>query len=493
MMHIVFLNPQGNFDKNDSYWTMHSDFGGQLVYVKEIASAMALKGHKIDILTRQFDDVKFPEFKDTFDEYLGIKNLRIIRIPCGSNKFLKKELLWGHLNEWTDNIIDFYKSEGSMFDFSTGHYGDGGLAAALIKEKTNIPYSFTGHSLGAQKLDKLGCNVNNFTSIDKKYNFTKRIYAERISIANSDIIFVSTNQEKNEQYFDKLYNNISLLINPLRFIVAPPGANTSVFDPNVGNESELITKKRIESTIIRDISTERLSLPFIISASRLDPKKNHIGLVKAYAKDPILQKEANLTISLRGINNAFDSFEEASKDDVVILNEIMEIVTKYKLIGKVMFISINSQSELATFYRVLAKKGSVFTLTALYEPFGLAPIEAMSAGLPVAVTKYGGPSEVLFEDGQEYGVLIDAFDEVDIAKGITKALRNHSHYKSLGLLRVQSKYTWTSTADKYLDAIKNKLHKSSQDSMIEIHKYFITPSKVNEIDPKILRKLFFNN
>ena len=39
-MHIIFLNPQGNFDKNDSYWTMHPDFGGQLVYVKEIASEM---------------------------------------------------------------------------------------------------------------------------------------------------------------------------------------------------------------------------------------------------------------------------------------------------------------------------------------------------------------------------------------------------------------------------------------------------------------------
>ena len=30
-MHIVFMNPQGNFDPQDSYLTEHPDFGGQLV------------------------------------------------------------------------------------------------------------------------------------------------------------------------------------------------------------------------------------------------------------------------------------------------------------------------------------------------------------------------------------------------------------------------------------------------------------------------------
>ena len=42
-MHIVFLNPQGNFDAADSYLAEHPDFGGQLVYVKEVAQAMASK------------------------------------------------------------------------------------------------------------------------------------------------------------------------------------------------------------------------------------------------------------------------------------------------------------------------------------------------------------------------------------------------------------------------------------------------------------------
>ena len=50
-MHICFLNPQGNFDPNDFALTEHPDFGGQLVYVKELAKAMSQIGHQVDIIT----------------------------------------------------------------------------------------------------------------------------------------------------------------------------------------------------------------------------------------------------------------------------------------------------------------------------------------------------------------------------------------------------------------------------------------------------------
>ncbi|MCL7454734.1 MAG: glycosyltransferase, partial [Anaerolineae bacterium] len=68
-----------------------------------------------------------------------------------------------------------------------------------------------------------------------------------------------------------------------------------------------------------------------------------------------------------------------------------------QLWGKVSAFSLNSQQELASAYRYLSKRRSVFALTALYEPFGLAPLEAMAAGLPAIVTQNGGPSESLYE------------------------------------------------------------------------------------------------
>ena len=92
-MHVVFMNPQGNFDPQDSYLTEHPDFGGQLVYVKELAQAMSRRGHKIDIVTRKVQDKSWPEFSSDQDSYPGFEeNLRILRFSFGGKKFLKKSI-----------------------------------------------------------------------------------------------------------------------------------------------------------------------------------------------------------------------------------------------------------------------------------------------------------------------------------------------------------------------------------------------------------------
>ena len=98
-MHVIFINPQGNFDARDSYLTEHPDFGGQLVYVKEVAMAMAKLGHRVDIVTRRMQDPEWPEFSSDSEFYDGYPdNPRIVRIACGGPKFLPKEKLWPPLS-----------------------------------------------------------------------------------------------------------------------------------------------------------------------------------------------------------------------------------------------------------------------------------------------------------------------------------------------------------------------------------------------------------
>jgi sucrose-phosphate synthase len=486
-MYIVFLNPQGNFDKYDSFWTEHPDFGGQLVYVKELAVSMAKLGHRVDIITRRFRDEKLNVFNDITDSYKNQDNVKIIRIDCGGNDFLQKELLWEHLNEWTDNICKFFKDQNQTPDFITGHYGDGGIAATLVKKKLNIPYSFTGHSLGAQKLEKLGATTDTIKELETKYRFSKRIEAEREAIKYSDLIFVSTKQERDEQYSHVLYKDVTINCKS-KFVVAPPGANTDVFN-QIETKLDISFAKKFDKICKRDIKEKRLSLPYVVLASRLDPKKNHIGLINSYSKDKDLQKKCNLAISLRGIDNAYEDYSFSKPDDLRILNEIMQIIRKFNLQGKVTFISINSQTELASFYRYMAKRDSIFTLTALYEPFGLAPIEAMSSGLPAVVTKYGGPSDVLSENNIKYGVLVDVFKEDEISLGIHEALDNHSVYKELGIKRVLEKYTWDATARKYINAIQQVLDEESVLEEIDVNKFF-TNSENSKIDLEFIKNKF---
>ncbi|MFN6991295.1 MAG: glycosyltransferase, partial [Fervidobacterium sp.] len=151
---IAFFNPQGNFDKYDSHLTEHPDFGGQLVYVKELAKAIASKGIEVDIITRQIVDDGWQEFSELFDYYPDAPNVRIVRIPFGGEKFLRKEDLWPFLPDYVEKIIKLYENEGKFPDFVTTHYGDGGISGVMFLSKTGIPFSFTGHSLGAWKFEK---------------------------------------------------------------------------------------------------------------------------------------------------------------------------------------------------------------------------------------------------------------------------------------------------------------------------------------------------
>lgn len=488
-MRILFLNPQGNFDAEDSYWTEHPDFGGQLVYVKEIARAMAKQGHEVDILTRRFEDEKIQGFHEPLAFYPDTENLRIVRISCGPNHFLAKEALWEHIHEWVENIISFYKEEGTSFDFITTHYGDGGLAGVLLSERTGIPFSFTGHSLGAQKMDKLNLNEENVHSLNETYQFAKRLSAERSAMLGASIVFTSTAQERDEQYLHKAYVGAGDVDHPDKFVIAPPGVNEEIFGVDVVNEVEEQVHQLLDETLARDIDDDRLNLPYIVLASRLDPKKNHLGLLEAYAASPALQAISNVAISLRGVEDAFTSFANLKENEQKIMQQLMSVIDDYNLKGKVTFVNITSQKALAASYRYFSSMRSIFCLTALYEPFGLAPIEAMCAGLPAAVTQYGGPADVLKDDTEQYGVLLDVHDQEQMIKGLMQIFKHFDFYQKQGLHRVKSTYTWMATAKRYIEAIQSTLT-HPRPVTLSADDYFKSPSELLSFNIKPIEQYY---
>lgn len=442
-MHLIFLNPQGNFDAADSHLTEHPDFGGQLIYVKELCMAMARMGIRVDIITRCIDDTAWPEFSELINYYPGYEeNLRIVRIGCGGKAFLHKEALWEHLEEFTDNILAFYGN--SLPDFATGHYADGGYSCALIKKKTGIDFTFTGHSLGAQKLDKLEMSHANFEEIDAHFHFSRRIIAERLSMRHARKIITSTAQERFEQYSHPLYRGAVDVDDDEKFSVIPPGVNTRIFSTASGQEDDTISRKF-------DQLLAGGSSPYIVLASRFEEKKNHLGAVKAYVQSRQLQDKARMAIFIRGISNPYQGIEDQPEDTQRVLKPMLAMIEQAGLREKVCFLHVDSQRELAAAYRYFARRSSVFALTAFYEPFGLAPIEAAACGLAVVATRNGGPSDI-FEDGS--GILLDPEDSRSIADALLKGLNEHAHYARLGRCRVESKYTWEKTAEAYLSIIQ---------------------------------------
>lgn len=500
-MHIGFLNPQGNFDAANSHITKHPDFGGQLIYVKQVAIAIAKEGHKVDIITRQIIDPEWPEFAEPVETYPGVDNVRIIRLPAGPKEFLAKELLWPHLvKDWVSNILEFYQQEGSFPDAMTAHYGDGGLCAVLIEEETGIPFTFTAHSLGAQKMDKLEVTPENITEINEQFYFQYRILAERLSMNHSAVNIISTRLERFEQYSHRVYRGAVDVDNDDRFAVIPPGADFSIFGAEARAENEEVTQEHIQERLARDIALPRRDLPAIVASSRLELKKNILGLVQAFATSSTLQERANLVLLTGGLD---DPLREEASDSVIeeVLAPIRQVVEDNDLWGKIAAFGLPDQSQesLASAYRYMVKRRSVFALTALYEPFGLAPLEAAVAGLPVVVTKNGGPSESLSQGDQEYGVLVDPEDPADIAQGLERLLCNDDeweYFAQAGKQRVLKKYTWESTAENYLTLLEQILSSPQtqpQAELLPIHPYLRNPESQTDAALAELNNLYFEN
>lgn len=497
-MHVAMLNPQGNFDPQDSYWTQHPDFGGQLVYVKEISLAMAARGHTVDILTRCIVDPDWPEFSAPIECYAHGDGVRIVRVACGPPTFLPKEQLWPHLGGvWVQGILDFYRAEDRLPDVFCAHYADGGVCGAILEEQTGVAFTFTGHSLGAQKLDKLEATRDNLAELDARFVFRRRLCAERVAMNHAARIVVSTGQEQREQYAHRAYRAVVDARDDRRFAVVPPGVNRDVFSDEPGALDAAI-QARIEQALARDLPPERRGLPQVLCSSRLDPKKNHIALVKAFVASRELRARANLAIVVRGLEVPLRERPQLGGSEQTLLDEIVETVEAHALWPAVTTFALNSQAELAAAYRCLARRHSVFALSALYEPFGLAPLEAMSCGLPAVVTRNGGPSESLYDEATDeaFGVLIDPTDPVDIARGLLEVVASDGawqRYRQAGLERVTSRYTWDRAAQGYLDVFVAASRQKSLPTRVPIPPYFTHPSPGNDLSLENLAALYFGS
>jgi sucrose-phosphate synthase len=381
--------------------------------------------------------------------------------------------------------LAFYRQEGALPHAFTAHYADGGLAGALIRQVSGLPFTFTGHSLGAQKMDKAGATLANLAELDARFHFARRIFAERISMNHAGRIVTSTTQERVEQYAHAAYRGAVDPGDPARFAIIPPGVNRRVFSPTPAAE-DVAVERRILAALERDIAEGRRRLPLVIASSRLEGKKNHAGLVRAFAASPDLQAVANLAIVVRGMDDPLRHASRAalSQGEKAIMEEITALMTGGDLWGKVTAFPLNSQAELAAAYRCLAQRRSAFCLPAWYEPFGLAPLEAMSCGLPAVVTRNGGPSESLREGKRECGVLIDPASPEDIAQGLLRVLESAeawAHFQQAGVQRVLSRYTWERTAQGYLDVIEDVLRGTAYAGQLPIPEYFTHPRPETDI------------
>jgi sucrose-phosphate synthase len=445
-LYVLMLSVHGLMRGHDLELGRDADTGGQTLYVIELARALGRhpRVEQVDVLTRLIDDPAVSPDYAAPSEILG-ERARLVRLPCGPRRYLRKETLWNHLDQLVDRTISHLRQQPRLPDIIHSHYADAGHVGVQLSQLLGIPLVHTGHSLGRCKRQRLLDHGRRAQTVERQFNFVRRIAAEEAALAQASLVVTSTAQESVEQY--GLYHNHQ----PSRMVVIAPGTDTSRFAPP-GREP---IPPHVPALVDRFLTQPKK--PLILAICRPEMRKNLGRLVTAFGESPELRERANLAI-VAGNRDDIRTLDEAQAE---VLKDLLLDVDRYDLWGSVALPKQHQSDDIPALYRLAARRRGVFVNPALTEPFGLTLIEAAASGLPVVATRDGGPPDILAHC--ENGVLVDPLDPADIARGLLAVVsdaRTWQRYARHGINGVAQHYTWDAHVDKYLRAIDRVVYRS---------------------------------
>jgi len=450
-IYVMSLSVHGLVRGREMELGRDADTGGQVSYVVEQAlgiSRMPEVG-KVDLVTRLVSDQKVDASYSKPSEVLS-ETARIVRLPFGPRRYLRKETLWPYLPLLVDEIMRYVRSEGRSPDLVHGHYADAGYVGAQVAKILGVPFLFTGHSLGRVKRARLLNGGQEEKTLEDRYRFRRRVEAEEGALETAAVVIASTRQEVREQY--ATYDHYQ----PDRMRIIPPGVDLTRFSPpdTTGNGPPQTHggSPGMAAEINRFLRYP--DRPLILALARPDERKNLSALLEAYGRNPELREIANLLLVV-GTREDIGEMPAGSRR---VLTELLLLIDKYNLYGKVAYPKAHSPEDVPALYRMAAASGGVFVNPALTEPFGLTLIEAAASGLPVVATNDGGPQDIL--ETCHNGVLVDPENSEEIGRRILNALTDRSCWKKWarnGIRGAHENFSWESHARRYLDLAREVL------------------------------------
>jgi sucrose-phosphate synthase len=450
--HIQMFSVHGLLRAENMQLGHDADTGGQIKYVVELCNALSQFEHieRVELFTRLISDKAVSEDYAKPVEQVNDK-FSIVRVQCGGKKYMRKELLWPHLDEYVDKTIKYIKRQNAIPDIVHGHYPDGGYVAMQLSEIFGTPFVYTGHSLGRSKINRLTEEGMKKQDIIKKYKIDDRIKMEEEVLKKADLIITSTHQEVDDQYGQ--YDNKDIP----KYHVIPPGLDVDKFYPFYHDMLPETDKEEIElyaqASMLEELNRFFMhpDRPVILSLCRPDKRKNIAGLIKAYGEDLELQSMANLAV-FAGIRKDITDMEDNERD---VLTEILLLMDKYDLYGKIAIPKKHDfEHEVPELYRIAAEKKGVFVNSALAEPFGLTLIESAACGLPFVAPDDGGPQDIV--KNCHCGILVGTSDAKAIAHAVKQIITDSEkwkQYSKAGIMNIRRYYTWDSHATSYIKQI----------------------------------------
>jgi len=168
------------------------------------------------------------------------------------------------------------------------------------------------------------------------------------------------------------------------------------------------------------------SRPYVLALSTIEPRKDLPSLVRAF--DAIAADRPELELVVAGPDGWGTGAFQAAVDSA----HHRERVRRLGWLGR------EDRDR-------LLRGARVFAYPSLYEGFGLPPLEAMAAGVPVVATAAGAVPEV----AGDAAVLVPVGDVDALAEGLARAVDDDDLRRGLadrGRLRVQE-FSWTACAE----------------------------------------------
>jgi sucrose-phosphate synthase len=439
-LYIILISVHGLIRSRDLELGRDADTGGQTKYVVELAKALAKQSNveRVDLVTRLIIDSGVgPDYAELIEPIAD--NGQIVRIAAGPDGYIRKEELWDHLDSFADNLLGWLHRQPRLPDILHSHYADAGYVGVRLAHSTGLPLIHTGHSLGRDKRRRLLALGSSLEEIEQRYHISRRIDAEEDTLSNADLVVTSTHNEIVEQY--ELYDCYT----PEKMAIIPPGTDLEQFHPPASVGEDIAFAKSLEKFL------HEPDKPIILALSRPDERKNIIGLLEAYGESPRLQQLANLVI----IAGNREDIRELNEGAQAVLTELLLVVDRYDLYGRVALPKRHNAEDVAGIYRLAAASRGVFINPALTEPFGLTLLEAAASGLPLVATENGGPVDII--GNCHNGLLVDPLDKTAIAEAILSILENPGRWQEFsanGLQNVVRHYSWDAHAQTYLRKIQ---------------------------------------
>jgi glycogen synthase len=167
--------------------------------------------------------------------------------------------------------------------------------------------------------------------------------------------------------------------------------------------------------------------PYVAAVGRLVPQKGFDVLIRAL------------------LDRRLDGVELRIGGDGFERERLTRLARDLGLGGRVHFLGALRRSEISD----LLSGASVFALTSRSEPFGIALLEALAAGVPSVATSSGGVSE--FARDRESALLVNEDDPSALAEAISLLLSDEGLSKHLveGGLKVANALDWSVLVKRY--------------------------------------------